>query len=287
MRSILAAELLKVRKRWLPYGLVLFMIAGAAVVIWLAGYGDWKDGEEGRGSVTGLHTFAFPWSIPALLDSGQFWGSLFVGILVASAVATEYNWGTVRQALIRGQSRTQFLAMKLAALVIASAISLLVALTAGIAFSLLASSIADQKITLDVIDGPSVPEVALMILRAGYAVIPYGLLAFCLAVVGRSTALGSAGLMAYLIAESILIAIFNESSSFLHDLQDVLPGRHAQALIGANRIGTDDYNHFAFRELAVPSELPNPNVAALVLGLYDFAFLAISFYVFQRRDIRQ
>ena len=285
MGSLLAAELLKVRKRWLPYGLVLFMIAGAAFVIWATGYSD-RSSDDFQYRQTSLHTFAFPWSVPSLLDSGQFWGALFVGILTASVVATEYNWGTVRQALIRGQSRTQYLAVKLAGLVLVSALSLLLALAAGLGFSLLATSLADQPITLDVPDGPSAPEVALMILRAGYAVIPYGLLAFCLAVVGRSTAIGAAGVMAYIIAESIALAIFNESPTFLHDLRDLFPGHYAQALMGANRIGTGDYNHIAFRELPVPSELPDPNVAALALAVYCLAFLAIAVYVFRRRDLR-
>ena len=38
MGSMLAAELLKMRKRWMPYVLFLFMVAGAAVLIWLIGY---------------------------------------------------------------------------------------------------------------------------------------------------------------------------------------------------------------------------------------------------------
>src|SRR5881397_2524522 len=149
------------------------MIGGTAFVIWLGGYGDWQGSDDFQGKQDALHTFAFPWSIPSLLDSGQFWGAFFVGILVASVVATEYNWGTVRQALIRGQSRTQYLAIKLAGLVLVSALSLLTALAAGLGFSLLATSIADQPITLDVPDGPSAAEVILMVVRAGYAVIPY------------------------------------------------------------------------------------------------------------------
>jgi ABC-2 type transport system permease protein len=282
---LLAAELLKVRKRWLPYGLTVFMIAGAAFIIWAAGYGDWSSGDDFDIRLSGLHTFAFPYSIPSLLDSGQFWGSFFIGTIVASVVATEYNWGTVKQALIRGQSRTQFLAVKLVGLVIVCALSLLIVLAIGIGFSLIATSIAGEPITLDVPDGPSVPEIVLMVLRTGLAVVPYGLIAFCLAVVGRSTALGSGGLFAFMIAESIALAIFN-GSSFLHDLRDFLPAHHVQSLIAANRIGPSDYNHLSFRELPNARDLPDPNIAALVLALYCVVFIAIAFYVFRRRDIR-
>ena len=287
MGSLFAAELLKIRKRWLPYGLILFMIGGAAIVIWLGGYLDWRDQSEFEYKQTAFYTFAFPWSVHAILDSGQFWGAVFVGILTASVVATEYNWGTVRQALLRGQTRTQYLTVKLATLVVAAAASLLIPLAIAFGFSLLATSLADEPITLDVPDGPSVPEVVLMVLRAGYAVIPYGLLAFCLAVVGRSTAIGAGGVMAYIIAESITLAIFNESTiNVLRDLRDAFPGHHAQALIGANQIGTADYNHVAFRELPNPEELPDPNFAALIIAVHCAVLIAIAIYVFRRRDLK-
>jgi ABC-type transport system involved in multi-copper enzyme maturation permease subunit len=130
-----------------------------------------------------------------------------------------------------------------------------------------------------------VPEIVLMVLRTGLAIVPYGLIAFCLAVVGRSTALGSGGLFAFMIAESIALAIFN-GSSFLHDLRDFLPAHHVQSLIAANRIGPSDYNHLSFRELPNARDLPDPNIAALVLALYCVVFIAIAFYVFRRRDIR-
>ena len=123
--SILAVELLKVRKRWMPYILLVVMVAGVALQIWLAGYLGWRQNEaEFRESA--LRTFAFPWSIPALLDSGQFWGSILVGILTSSVVATEYAWGTIRQALIRGQPRSQYLVVKLLGITVIAAVTLFV-----------------------------------------------------------------------------------------------------------------------------------------------------------------
>src|SRR3990170_1396312 len=43
MNSLVAAELLKIRKRWMPYVLLLTMVAGAAFFIWLIGYVSYKD----------------------------------------------------------------------------------------------------------------------------------------------------------------------------------------------------------------------------------------------------
>src|SRR3990172_3050529 len=151
---MLGAELLKVRKRWMPYVLLLFMVAGAAYVIWLAGYVAWKT-DDSEFPDSALRTFSLPWSLAALLEIGQFWGAVLVGILVSSAVATEHGWGTVRQALIRGQTRSQYLTAKLLGIAIAAAITLLLAFGIGVSFSVLATALADLPITLDVPGGPS------------------------------------------------------------------------------------------------------------------------------------
>ncbi|HET8943151.1 MAG TPA: hypothetical protein VFO59_00065, partial [Dehalococcoidia bacterium] len=73
--SMLGAEILKIRTRWMPYVLFLLMVGGAAVNIWLLGYVSWHDDKTGEFAGDALRTFVFPWSIPALLDSGQFWGA--------------------------------------------------------------------------------------------------------------------------------------------------------------------------------------------------------------------
>ncbi|MFQ5814365.1 MAG: hypothetical protein ACE5I2_14405, partial [Anaerolineae bacterium] len=60
---------------------------------------------------------------------------------------------------------------------------------------------------------------------------------------------------------------------------------NVSALLASNRIGIGDYNSIAPRELPLASELPDTAVAALVVGLYCLAFLAIAFVIFNRRDI--
>ena len=285
--NMLAAELLKVRKRWMPYALLLLMVAGAAILIWLGGYGSWveerNDPEFGYGQES-LRTFALPWSLTGLLDSGQFWGAILVGILVASAVATEHGWGTVRQALIRGRTRSQYLTAKLLSIALIAAITLLLAFGVGVGFSVIATALADRPITLDVHGGPSVPDVALMVLRAGYGIMPYALLAFCLAVVGRSTTLGVVGILFFMFVEAIVLGILGEQSGWAADARAFLPGHNVQALLAANRIGSLGGNSLAPRDPAL-TDLPDPAIAALVLAAYCVGFLAIAFVIFQRRDI--
>jgi ABC-type transport system involved in multi-copper enzyme maturation permease subunit len=287
--SLVGVELLKVRKRWLPYAVFLVMLAGVAVHIWLAGYGSWIDErndaeyEFGRSS---LRTFALPWSLPALLDTGQFYGSALVAILASSVVATEHNWGTVRQALIRGQTRAGYLTMKLAGITIVAGVSLLAALAVGLGFSAIATSLAGQPLTFDVPGGPSAFEAVLMVLRAGYCVLPYGMLAFALAVIGRSTALGVGGTLVYLfIIEAILIAVLGELGGPARDIRAFFLGHNVRALLAANTIGSAEYYSLAPREMAFSSDLPSPFVGWLVVTAYTLGLGGLAYWVFHRRDL--
>ena len=124
-----------------------------------------------------------------------------------------------------------------------------------------------------------------MVVRAGYMVLPYALLAFCLAVVGRSTTLGVVGTLLYMFLEVILVAILGELGGPAPQIRAFFMGHNVNALLAANRIGMGEYNSLVPRAPPVASELPDPAVAALVLGLYCLIFLAIAFVVFQRRDL--
>ena len=287
--KLLSVELLKIRKRWLFYILFLIMVLGAAVLIWLAGYSSWR-GERGSGgdfefASSALHTFALPWSLAALLDTGQFWGGMLVGILTASIVATEYSWGTVRLALSRGQTRNHYLTTKLIGIGIIASAGMLLALAIGLIFSVIATNVAGLPVTFDTPDGPSFAGAVLMVVRAAYAVLPYGLLAFALTVVGRSTTIGVVGIVLFMFIEAIMIAVLGGLGGVGPDVRAFMIGHNVAALIAANRIGFTDYNSFAPREMLPAFELPDPFVAAFVIAVYCAIFLAIAYYVFQKRDL--
>jgi ABC-type transport system involved in multi-copper enzyme maturation permease subunit len=280
--KILAVELSKMRKRWLPYLLFLVMLGGVSLIIWAAGFGDYHQAEY---RTTGLHTMALPWSLVALADSGQFWGSFLIGVLVASGVATEYSWGTVRQALIRGQTRSQYLTMKLVGLALMSTVLLLAALGVGVLFSILATAIAGEPVTFDAPGGPSFIETVLIILRAGYGILPYALLAFALTVVSRSTAMGVAGTLVFIIGEAILGEVLRNLGGPAPDIRAALIGPNVSALLAANTFSPVEYNSMAFRELPVASDLPPATTATVVIAAYCAFFLAAAYAVFQRRDL--
>ncbi len=282
---MVAAELLKVRKRWLPYALFLIMVMGVAFHIWLLGYATWADRNNAFDVFfhnETLRTFVMPHALPALLQSGQFWGSMLVGILTASVVGTEYSWGTARQALLRGQTRSEYLTLKLIGLVMVASVGLLAALGIGILFSFMASALVSEEVGGSISFGTAI----LMVLRTGYTIIPYGLLAFALTTIGRSTTLGVAGSVLFVVLEVIAITVFTGiGTAWSETARAFLPRHNVAAILSTNRIDDGLFLSLAPLEQLLPVSLPDPTVAALVLGLYCLIFLAIAFVVFQRRDL--
>ncbi len=282
--SILAAELLKVRKRWMPYLLLLPVAAALAFQTFFGYFVIWRGGDH---DISGLHVAVLPWSLPSLLDLTQFFGAILLAILAASVAGTEHGWGTVRQALIRGQTRSQYLTTKLLSIGVLAAIGFLFVLGLGILFSVIVTAVDERPITLDLPRGasPSVADVAFMAIRAFYGMLPYVLLAFALSVVGRSTTLGLAGVLVYVIVEAIVIGVLGGVGGATADARVYFIGYNVVALLAANQVGQVDIFSLALRDNPPSSELPDPAIAALVLALYCLIFLAIAYSIFQRRDL--
>ncbi|TMB94364.1 MAG: hypothetical protein E6J42_11595 [Chloroflexi bacterium] len=89
-----------------------------------------------------------------------------------------------------------------------------------------------------------------------------------------------------MLGEGIVVAILKGLGGTWSDLRDLMIGHNAASLLAVNRIGNLEYNTLAARELPRADELPDVWIATLVLLLYCALFIAISFAVFQRRDIR-
>ena len=294
MRDLLLAEWMKSRTRWLPYVLFIVMMLGAGVQVWLFGYTAWWDvhdepDPELRADAPGaLRAFTLPWAFIALVDAGQFWGSLILGVFISSAVATEYNWGTVRHAIARGQSRPQWLTVKLVTLAIFCTALMLIVLAWGVASMLLTTSIAGFAITLDP-PGPAeltALDMIIIIVRAAFCVLPYALLAFTLTVIGRSMALGATGIILFLIIESVIIPLLGALGSPWQDIRNVTIGHNAASLLAANKIDDGDYLSLALRDSPNAAELLDPWVAWGALCAWCVGLLGLTYWVFTKRDLR-
>lgn len=285
MTGLLRAELLKLLKRWMPYVLFVLMLVGAATIIWLFGYVSYRDEGEADFKATAFRTFIYPYSVPALLDSGQFWGTaFFVAILTTSTVATEHNWGTIRPALVGGVSRARYLLSKLITLSLVSIVALLLALAFGLLMSLWASNAEGVDIPARHPESFTLADMVIMVSRTAFCMIPYGLLAFALTVITRSTAVGIAGILGYMVLEGILVAVLTTGGDILQDSRYLFIGHSVTPLMNENRFADLDFNTLAFRDIESQNQ-PGLWTGTAIIFAQSALFLAASFFVFLRRDI--
>ena len=285
MTSMLAAELLKVRGRWLPWILWFVLVAVLALTI----FGPYSSWQGGGGFLEDIERQAFvlPWSLTSILDTIQSLGSILLGIVAASLVGTEYSWGTVRSCLVRGQSRSRFLLTKLTGLATLGFVFLIAAFAAGLVFTLITTRLADQPVTLNVPDGPSPPEVPLMFLRSAFSVLPYALLAFLLAELFHSTAAGVGGGLVYVFVEGILLAILGNIGGVAADMRLLLIGHNVNSVMELNRIGSESvFAGLILRPQPEASDLLPAAQATLALLAYCFFLAGTALWLFQRRDVR-
>lgn len=290
MRRLMFAEWMKSRTRWLPYVMLLFLFIGAAIEIWLGGvvaYFDERRNIDDYG-ISSAFTFRWPYSILPLLDAGQYWGPVFIAFFTASVVATDFSWGSVRLSIARGIPRSDFLTAKLLTTAIICAIGMLLALALGIAFSLMATALMEDPTKYSVVaavtDEPTLGEMPLMIARVALTILPYGMLAFMLAVVSRSTALGATGVLIYKLIEGVLVALFGELGGTWAHLQNLFIEHHASALLAQNN-GDFEFNTIAFRSIPRTHDTPEPGISAVMLLVFTALFAAVSYASFLRRDL--
>ena len=118
--------------------------------------------------------------------------------------------------------------------------------------------------------------------RTFFVLIPYSLLGFLLAIVGRSAMPGIALGIGVLFLESIVTTFMRLASGWITMVPDYLLAANVRAITslsdlpqGFNRMGMND----------VASQLPGTTHAFLTLAIYSLAFIVLAFYLFRKRDV--
>jgi ABC-type transport system involved in multi-copper enzyme maturation permease subunit len=197
-------------------------------------------------------------------------GTILAVIMGSSLIGTEFGWGTFRTLLARVPTRSALLAAKLVALLLFVGLVVVLGYAVALGTSALVTVFADlDRGTGTNFLGHSLASVA----RAAYVMLPYATLAFLVALWFRSNAAGiGVGLAVYFL-ENLIVEIAGDALGWI---PKTLPGPNADAILDLNDVGA---------RIAPPPDVPSAWQAAGVLGLYVTAFLALSFWIFRRRDV--
>jgi ABC-type transport system involved in multi-copper enzyme maturation permease subunit len=212
---------------------------------------------------------------------GQFGGLLLV-VLVGAITAQEYGWRTMHLWLSRGVSRPMLMGAKLLNVLLAALLIVLVtALTGGIVTGLL-NLIEFGSLPVEQVDFLAW---GMSILRVTYTLLPYGALAFFLAVAFRSPVAAIGGSLAYtLLIEGIAIQLLSFAGGAIGKIGQYLPGGMAYSLLQHNRAG---HMTIVVNNQAAEIAMLDPIPAAIGIGLWTLLFAALAVGLFARQDLAE
>lgn len=289
MLRLLRSELFRLRRRWMPWVLLLVIVVVAFIFYTLIYVsvnaqleairaGTIPEPQGGRAGLTEALNSLRPVRVPDFgigLVIGL--GSVMLIVLAASHVGAEYGWGTLRTLLAHGAGRGAFLAAKLVSLLLFAVVFTAVGSVAVIAASYLISIIAGLPTT----PGVDLTEVASRGARGLYTILPYMALASLIALWSRSGGAGIAAGLVIFFAEGLVSQIVAAVNRDLAKVVDYGISRNVQAV---QRAGIEPEGRAA-QAAAAAAPLPDATQAVLVLAAYTVLFVGLAYWRLRSRDV--
>jgi ABC-2 type transport system permease protein len=285
MLRLLRSEIYRLRRRWMPWVLLLLIVVagvGLYLLVYTAAQASLQ--AERSGAVP-----AQPGTAEAMNDllrqmrpdrvqgfgisivSGI--GSVMLIVFAASHVGSEFSWGTLRTLLAHGAGRATFLGAKLLSIAGFGALLILVGVVAAIIGSYIATTIAAGDTS-----GLDIGAITNAAAKAYYTFLPYMALAALIALWSRSAGAGiAAGLVVY-FTEGLIASLLVQLNRDYANIVNYGLSRNVTAL-------TRDVAATTITQDPTALTLPNQGQAALVLAIYTVLFVAIAFWRLRTRDV--
>ena len=261
------STLSKLRSRlatWLTLGLLILLLA----LIYLAVGASAKQVAGQPGGEGALLLLTFPGAYALILSFVLGLGGLFVMAYAAAIAGSEWQWGTLKTAVARGESRSRYMLTTYAGIALLAGIGLLIAFAVGVLVTFLAAKLAG--ISTDGITDTSIfgnlPE---QFLRGWLGLVEVGAIGFTIATLARSQLAGVGAGIGIYFAETF-------AGAFLPDIIKYFPFNAATAIISA-----DSSVGGGGRSL---SRL-DPNAALVVVLIWLVASLLVTALFTERAEI--
>jgi ABC-type transport system involved in multi-copper enzyme maturation permease subunit len=280
--GMIKAELIKLRKRQMTQVLLGILVAIIAIVnLLLLAISKVRTNAAGQAPIRITNLLGLPVAIPFALSLLASFGVLLAIILTASSVGNEYNWKTIRTALISSQSRFKFLVAKLVSLGILILMGMVIGLATGFIMSLITTALGGYTFDFSFATGSYLWAQFLQFWRTFYIIMPFSLLGFAMAILGRSAMPGIATGIGVFFLEDIVTALMRAAGGWIANVPDYLLNTNTSAITALNDLPT----RFAMGGGNSSATLPTLLHAFIILGLYSVVFLFLGFYLFRKRDV--
>jgi len=282
---LIGAELFKLRKR-LMTRVLLFVLVGILIILYLLLLAVSKiaipaHGPSEIGEIQNL--LGLPLAIPFALSILSSLGSVLAVILMASCVGNEYNWRTIRTVLICSESRFKLLGAKLISTGTLVLIGLVVGVAIGFIMSLITTAIGGYSFDFSFATGGYLWDQFLQFWRTFFVMIPYILLGFLFAIVGRSAMPGIALGIGILFLESLVTTFMSLAGGWIAQVPDYLLAANVRAITSLANLPQGFNQGMGVGDTSI--QMPGVIHAFTMLAIYSLIFLVVAFYMFRKRDV--
>jgi ABC-type transport system involved in multi-copper enzyme maturation permease subunit len=210
---------------WLTFGL----LAGLLVLIMVAVGATAKGATADEDSVAALALLRFPGAYDAILSFMLGLGGLFAVIYGAAIAGSEWTWGTLKNAVARGESRSRYMLGSFASIAFVVAIGLLVTFVIGVAAAVIGANLAGVS-TAGLSDSAALGRLPEQFARGWLAIVEEGALGFAIATLARSQLAGIGAGIAFYFGGTF-------AGIFLPDVVKYLPFSVANASVSTGESG--------------------------------------------------
>ena len=245
------------------------LLVGLLGLILIAAATVQEDGAQGAARARALITF--PGAYDLILSFMFGLGGLVAVIYGAAIAGSEWGWGTLKNAVARGESRTRYMLGIFAAIVVMLAVGLLITFVLGVALALIAASIAGVA-TTGVTDADTLNRLPALAARGWFAVVEQASLGFAIATLARSQLAGIGAGIAFYFGESF-------AAIFFPDIIKYMPFAVARASLdtGGGFGGGGGGGGLA--------QALEPDVALVLVGVWLLGALLVSILFTERAEI--
>jgi ABC-type transport system involved in multi-copper enzyme maturation permease subunit len=248
------------------------LLVGLLGLIVLASATVAQDASDLRARARALALVTFPGAYDVILSFLFGLGGLVAVIYGAAIAGSEWSWGTLKNAVARGESRARYMLSTFAAIVVAVAVGLAISFALGILITIGGAAIANVS-TSGLTDADTLNRLPAMAARGWFAVVEQAGLGFAIATLARSQLAGIGAGIAFYFGEGF-------ASIFLPDIIKYMPFAVARASIDTG----DGGGGFGGGGDAVSSALA-PDTALLLVGVWLVGSLLVAVLFTERAEI--
>ncbi len=216
-----------------------------------------------------LALVTFPGAYDLILSFMLGLGGLIAVIYGAAIAGSEWSWGTLKNAVARGESRTRYMLGTFAAITVMVAVGLAITFVLGVGISLVGASIANVS-TAGLTDADTLARLPALAARGWFSVVEEAALGFAIATLARSQLAGIGAGIAFYFGEGF-------ASIFLPDIVKYMPFAVARAAVDTGGAGAGEPGSITVA-LA-------PDTALLLVGAWLVGSVVVAVAITERAEI--